>query len=138
MEEKKIKIGFEIVDSWKIDIFRNYIEKLQQMPEIELYLISNEPNSRFIDHTLKRLKIPESRYYRYDSFGDKAIAIDTFDLNIFLESDPNDFSKLVNLSFVCYSVYIDPVSDKHYGIHRFIVETDDYIEIVKNSLNILV
>ncbi len=133
---KKVKIGFEPKDCWELEIFRDYIDKLKQCEEIELYIISSEANTKLINYIKTRTKIPDAKYWRYYTFTEKVEAIDLFDLNIFMEGDPSEWSKLDAIGLTTIMIHVDYKIDKFYLVQRFIMETQDAIKEIKKSLNI--
>lgn len=113
----KIKVGFEITDSWNIEAFRNIIYTLKNKPQdmnsklkagdIELFLISTDDSSFYIWAVRDVIGIPTDHAFNPGSVALKLARIETEKIDIFLDNLQNTVMQIDELSVTADGILVD-------------------------------
>lgn len=83
---QKVKVSFEVTYSWTRGDFRVFIGELLKTENIEVYIISDEENTDYVDSVGATIGIPDARVLK----GDKVDLINEYDIDIHLDSSEPD------------------------------------------------
>lgn len=120
----KIKIGFEIEDSWNIEAFRNVVNALNKFPQdinkklkpgdVELYLISVHDSTFYIQKAGLLAGLPADHVFNPGSIPLKLAKIEELKLDIFLDNLENTVMQIDELSEFADGILVDYKPDTYH------------------------
>ena len=136
---KKLKISFEITDNWSKDDFRQLIKKLIFLQlddicdkdiELEIYIISTNDSSFYINKVANSLEIDSNHTIICNFTQDKITAINDLDINVHFDNIYT-IVELIDVETDCYPVLVDNIQDMYH------VQPDYYTKFKNILANIL-
>jgi hypothetical protein len=113
----KIKVGFEITDSWNIEAFRNIIYTLKNKPQdmnsklvagdIELFLVSTNDSSFYIWAVRDVIELAADHAFNSPTTASKLATIEAEKIQIFLDNLQNTVMQIDELSEYADGILVD-------------------------------
>jgi len=113
----KIKVGFEITDSWNIEAFRNVIYTLKNKPQemnkklaagdVELFLVSTDDSSFYIWSVRDIIGLDASHAFNSPTITSKLNTINNEGIQIFLDNLQNTVMQIDELSLTADGILVD-------------------------------
>lgn len=82
----KIKVGFEVTDTWDKGDFKLFIQGLLKNDNYEVWIISNDNTTAYILSIGEQLGIPTNRIIVTNFTNDKVEAIANYDMDIYFDN----------------------------------------------------
>lgn len=117
----KIKVGFEITDSWNNGGFREFITSISKDERYELYIISNDDSSAFINSVGIILGLPTTQVYVVNFTQDKLDKIDALGIQIYFENLKYVADQIENTT-MAYGIYVNILPVKFYAQPTYVVD----------------
>lgn len=128
----KIKVAFEVQDSWKNGGFREFIQSLLKDERFDVYIISNDDISAYILSIGEILRIPNEKVIVVNFTQDKIQTINDLQIDIYLENLKYVADEIENTTD-CYGIYVDELPSQFYVRPKYIVAFERVIEELKRE-----
>ena len=86
MVNNRIKVSFEVTDNFDIEGFRSFVKYLLSDDKFDVYLITNDDSSAYIDGIVNKLGLPADRVFITNFTEDKIQAIVTTGIDIHFDN----------------------------------------------------
>ena len=131
----KIKVGFEVTDTWNKGDFREFIQGINQNPNYELWIISNDDISSYILSIGEQLRLPNNRVIVTNFTADKVQAISDNNLDIYFENLQYVVEK-IDAETDCNAILVGTIPNKYQVKPQYQVEFERIIkELTSNEEN---
>lgn len=129
---KLINVSFEITDNWEIEGFRNFIKLLMSDDNYNIFIISNDDSSAYINRVGANLGLPTSNIIVCNFTNDKVQAVIDNNIDIHLDN-LQSFILLVDETTDAYGVMITPNLNKFYLKPDYVIYFDRLVERIRTD-----
>src|ERR1017187_6257635 len=138
--QPKLKIGFEITDSWDREEFRQLIKIILfnfptlcknniTIPDIELFIISNDDSSAYIYKVATILGLNDGYHTQIVAFRqDKVNMCTTLGIDIFFDTD--SLTTVLLESTTTEAVLVRSIADSHHVTMKYVTEFEDILRTI--------
>jgi hypothetical protein len=128
----KIKVSFEIEDSYNIQGFRNFLKYIQSDDKFELYIISNDDDSALITKVGQNLGLDPSKVIICNFTQDKIQAIIDNNINIHLDNLQSTIM-LVQETTSAYGILVTKNLNKYYLEPDYVIVFNRVVEEIESN-----
>jgi hypothetical protein len=128
----KIKVSFEIEDSYNIQGFRNFLKYVQSDDKFELYIISNDDDSALILRIGSNLGLDPSKVIVCNFTQDKIQAIVDNNINIHLDNLQSTIM-LVQETTTAYGILVTKNLNKYYLEPDYVIVFNRVVEEIESN-----
>jgi hypothetical protein len=128
----KIKVSFEIEDSYNIQGFRNFLKYVQSDDKFELYIISNDDDSALIKRVGSNLGLDPSKVIVCNFTQDKIQAIIDNNINIHLDNLQSTIM-LVQETTSAYGILVTKNLNKYYLEPDYVIVFNRVVEEIESN-----
>jgi len=128
----KIKVSFEIEDSYNIQGFRNFLKYVQSDDKFELYIISNDDDSALILRIGSNLGLDPSKVIVCNFTQDKIQAIIDNNINIHLDNLQSTIM-LVQETTSAYGILVTKNLNKYYLEPDYVIVFNRVVEEIESN-----
>lgn len=128
----KIKVSFEIEDSYNIQGFRNFLKYVQSDDKFELYIISNDDDSALITKVGQNLGLDPSKVIICNFTQDKIQAIIDNNINIHLDNLQSTIM-LVQETTSAYGILVTKNLNKYYLEPDYVIVFNRVVEEIESN-----
>ena len=127
---KLINVSFEITDNWEVEGFRNFIKLLMSDDTYNIFIISNDDSSAYINKVGLNLGLPTTNIIVCNFTDDKVQAIIDNNINIHIDN-LQSFILLVDETTDAYGVMVTANLNKFYLKPDYVIYFDRLVERIK-------
>lgn len=125
---RKLKISFEVTDNWERDDFRVFIKELLKYTDnYEIYIISNDDSTAYIQRTGQILNLDSDHIFVVGFTNDKIDTITTNNIDIHLDNLLTTVTR-VDEETEAYGILVNELPNKYLDTPKYIVEFNRAIE----------
>lgn len=125
---RKLKVSFEVTDNWERDDFRVFIKELLKYTDnYEVYIISNDDSTAYIQRTGQILELDSNHILVVGFTSDKIDAITTNNIDIHLDNLLATVTR-VDEETDAYGVLVNELPNKYLDLPKYIVEFNRAVE----------
>jgi hypothetical protein len=128
----KIKVSFEIEDSYNIQGFRNFLKYVQSDDKFELYIISNDDDSALILRIGSNLGLDPSKVIVCNFTQDKIQAIVDNKIDIHLDNLQSTIM-LVQETTSAYGILVTKNLNKYYLEPDYVIVFNRVVEEIESN-----
>jgi hypothetical protein len=128
----KIKVSFEIEDSYNIQGFRNFLKYVQSDDKFELYIISNDDDSALILRIGSNLGLDPSKVIVCNFTQDKIQAIIDNKIDIHLDNLQSTIM-LVQETTSAYGILVTKNLNKYYLEPDYVIVFNRVVEEIESN-----
>jgi len=136
----KIKIAFEINDSYNRQEFRDFIKLLStnepcelcKKYNAELYIITTNTDQNFVFAVAKQYNIDSAHIFMVTNIADKIATIIDNKIEIMFDNNQPDVNS-VNASTDAFSILVDSTIDFYLMGFKYIKKFDNVLKIIENE-----
>ena len=130
----KIKVGFEVTDTWVRGDFKQFIQGLVKDERFDVYIISNDNLSSYIVSIGNLLGIPSNKVLIVNFTNDKIQAIINNGIEIYFENLQYVSTQIDELTD-CNSILVTGIPNKYYTSPDYLIKFNRAYDNIINKLN---
>ena len=125
---RKLKVSFEVTDNWERDDFRVFIKELLKYTDnYEVYIISNDDSTAYIQRTGQILELDSNHILVVGFTIDKLDAITTNNIDIHLDNLLTTVTR-VDEETEAYGILVNELPNKYLDLPKYVVEFNRAVE----------
>lgn len=129
---RELRVSFEVTDNWSRGEFRQFVEKLHNNVDVELFIITTETDNNIVDAAKNQLGLNSSHVLTVTTSALKQSTIESNAIKIHLDNDVT-FAKNLYDNIGTYGIYVTNFWDFYRMKKKYISEFNFRLEQLINE-----